>query len=92
MEKTVREMAAILRELILELGDLKERVAALEKGFMKEEAVNTPVEISYPMLLEGESYANIGRIYNEGFHVCPEAYGQPRSEECLFCIAFLEKE
>ena len=32
MEKTVREMAAILRELILELGDLKERVAALEKG------------------------------------------------------------
>lgn len=92
MEKTVREMAGILRELILELGDLKERVAALEKALIKEEALTVPVQISYPMLLEGESYANIGRIYNEGFHVCTEAYGQPRTEECLFCIAFLEKE
>lgn len=92
MERTVREMATILRELILELGDLKERIAALEKELMREEPLPAPVNISYPMLLEGESYANIGRIYNEGFHVCPEAYGQPRSEECLFCIAFLEKE
>jgi regulator of replication initiation timing len=85
-------MAGILRELILELGDLKEKVAALEKAVMKEEALTAPVEIHYPILLEGESYANIGRIYNEGYHVCPEAYGQPRSGECLFCIAFLEKE
>ncbi len=92
MEKTVREMAVILRELILELGDLKEKVRVLEKSIMKEEAWTGSTDISYPMLLEGESYANIGRIYNEGFHVCPEAYGQPRSEECLFCLAFLEKE
>ncbi len=89
MEKTVREIAAIVRELILEVGDLKERLASLENRLITEEP---RPQISCPLLLEGESYGNLGRIYNEGFHVCPDAYGQPRDGDCLFCIAFLEKE
>ncbi len=89
MEKTVREIAAILRELILEVGDLKERMASLENRLIKEEP---PAQIACPLLLEGESYGNLGRIYNEGYHVCPDAYGQARDGDCLFCIAFLEKE
>ncbi len=92
MEKTVREIAAIVRELILEVGDLKARLDLLEKAVWPEETSGSLTGTAYPLLLEGESYGNIGRIYNEGFHVCPEAYGQPRSGECLFCIAFLEKE
>lgn len=89
MEKTVREIAVIVRELILEVGDLKERMASLEDRLINEEP---RTQISCPLLLEGESYGNLGRIYNEGFHVCPDAYGQPRVGDCLFCIAFLEKE
>ncbi|KUG04966.1 dna replication initiation control protein yaba [hydrocarbon metagenome] len=64
-------------------------MASLENRIMKEEP---PVRLACSLLLEGESYGNLGRIYNEGFHVCPDAYGQPRDGDCLFCIAFLEKE
>lgn len=31
MEKTVRELKMLLREMIIELGELKERVAHLEE-------------------------------------------------------------
>lgn len=47
---------------------------------------------AYSMSLEGESYENLGKLYKEGFHVCPMAFGQAREEECLFCVAFMEKE
>jgi len=89
MEKTLQEVAIIVRELIIEVGDLKERITNLEKE-MNHEEIERPV--SWPLLIEGESYENIGRIYKEGFHICPEAYGQQRKEECLFCIAFLERK
>ena len=36
------------------------------------------------MSLEGESYENLGKLYKEGYHVCPMAYGQFRRGECLF--------
>jgi regulator of replication initiation timing len=88
MERTIRELAAIVRELILEVGDMKERINALESKIIKEDERQIP----YPLLLQGESYENLGRIYQQGFHVCPEAYGQPRQADCLFCIAFLQKE
>jgi len=91
MEKTVQELKELIRELILELGDLKERVNRLEKGV-------TP-DIPYQersrdeiMKLQGEGYDQLGRIYNEGYHVCPVAYGERRSDGCLFCIAFMHKE
>lgn len=88
MERTLKEIAAIVRELILEVGDMKERINALENQIGNEDEGQVP----YPLLLQGESYENLGRIYQNGFHVCPEAYGQPRQADCLFCIAFLQKE
>lgn len=91
MEKTIQELQNLIRDLILELGDLKDRVARLENetsftGAAKETALTDAVR------LQGESYANLGRIYAEGFHICPVAYGEPRQDGCLFCIAFMGKE
>lgn len=91
MEKTVQELKMIIRELILELGELKERVAYLEKDFIKDKEPIEP-SISYSRKIEGEAYDNLGRLYNEGYHVCPMAFGQVRNGECLFCVAFMEKE
>jgi len=91
MEKTVQELKVLIRELILEIGDLKERVRCLEKETSPE-----PQRIDRPkdeiIKLQGEGYEQLGRIYKEGYHVCPVAYGEPRRDGCLFCIAFMEKE
>lgn len=92
MEKTVQELKIIIRELILEVGDLKERITNLEKSMVKPDDTEVIVKIPDSMSLEGESYENLGKLYNEGFHVCPMAYGQIRRGECLFCVAFMEKE
>jgi len=91
MEKTVQELKVLIQELILEIGDLKERVRWLEKEASPEpQRINrTKDEI---IKLQGEGYEQLGRIYNEGYHVCPVAYGEPRRDGCLFCIAFMEKE
>lgn len=90
MEKTVQELKVLIRELILELGDLKERVAGLEKAMYS--PVQAPVDKADSLKLQGEGYDQLGRIYAEGYHVCPVAYGEARWDECLFCIAFMEKE
>jgi regulator of replication initiation timing len=79
----------ILRELMLEVGELKERVSKLERDCAQEVEPPSPV---YCLELEGESYDNLGRIYRQGYHICPAAFGQLRSGECLFCIAFMDRE
>jgi len=42
--------------------------------------------------LQGEGYERLGQLYNDGFHVCPSSFGDGRQEECLFCLAFMQKE
>lgn len=36
-------------------------------------------------------YANLQRLYDENFHVCPHSFGQRRWGGCLFCVALLER-
>jgi len=91
MEKTVQELKVLIKELILELSDLKVRVDQLEKE-VGPQPVYRPLNKADSLKLLGEGYDQIGRIYTEGFHICPVAYGEPRRDECLFCIAFMQKE
>ncbi|MGI5881124.1 MAG: initiation control protein YabA [Syntrophomonadaceae bacterium] len=90
MEKTVQELKQLIREMMLEIGELKERIIYLEREVARRE--KPPAAVGRDkILIQGESYDGIGRMYNEGYHVCPFEYGQPREEDCLFCIALMEK-
>ncbi|MDD4171584.1 MAG: initiation control protein YabA [Syntrophomonas sp.] len=91
MEKTVQELKSLIRDLILELGDLKERVTRLEEEGAPEPLVMSRSKADI-IKMQGEGYEQLGRIYKEGYHVCPVAYGEPRRDGCLFCIAFMNKE
>ena len=80
----------MIRDLVIEVGDLKERIGRLEqimdaRPFRQEQNQDH-------IQLELEQYDNLGRIYQEGYHVCNMAYGMQREGECLFCNAFIHKE
>lgn len=92
MEKTVQELKTILRELIIEVGEMKEKLAVLEREWQEKGQEKEARTKTGNFQLEGESYENLGRLYSQGYHVCPMAYGQLRHEDCLFCMAFMEKE
>lgn len=92
MEKAIRELKMIMRELILEVGQLKERVTYLERAAAPEQSAAVEPELPSWSDIEVEGYANLGKVYKEGYHICPAAFGQRRYEECLFCLAFMEKE
>ncbi len=90
MDETAREVREILRALLTEVAELKERVMELERHL---NIAPAPPPRPAPFVLGAESYENMGRLYTEGYHICPVAFGQVRDEgECLFCVNILESK
>ena len=89
-EKAVQEIKIILRELILEIAELKNKVSALERE-LYELPPDPENKLKY-IELQAENYDHIGKIYLDGYHICWPSFGQGREEECLFCIALLGKD
>lgn len=88
MDEVAQEVKMILRELLNEVAELKERVMGLERHL---DIAPLPPPRPVPFLLGAESYENMGRLYAEGYHICPVAFGEVRDEgECLFCVNILE--
>ncbi len=92
MERTLQELKTIIRDLIIEVGELRERIDRLERKQAYNETITAPLVIQKPRVIEGEGYENLGRIYQEGYHICHHAFGLAREGGCLFCLALMEKE
>jgi len=93
-EKKLLELTRIIHEMVLEVGELKERVALLE-GHLQEACPPQPeveVDEAIKRQLQGENYENLGHLYHSGYHVCPEFFGQVLDGDCLFCVALMEKK
>lgn len=90
--KTVQELKVLIRELILEIGDLKERVTFLENRQTVQPVAEERMDPADIIKIQGEGYDRLGQLYNDGFHVCPSNFGDRRQGECLFCLGFMQKE
>ena len=38
---------------------------------------------------QGSGFDALSGLYDDGFHICPDQFGKPREEDCLFCLNFL---
>ncbi|MGE5379767.1 MAG: initiation control protein YabA [Methylocystaceae bacterium] len=94
MERELNELKQLMKDLLYELSDVKERVLALETLIGGEKDVTMPTLTHRAFEVSAEGYANLGRLYRQGYHICPHAYGHLRvdDDECLFCVAMLEKK
>lgn len=76
-------------ELYKENEDLQKENENLKKLlFAKKEQVENkedgdPEEV-------GAGYANLARLYEEGFHICHLNFAEKRHGDCLFCQKILE--
>ncbi len=95
-ENKLLELTRVLNELIYEVAELKDRVARLE-GKLWEQTVQPPqqaaeVDESVQRKIMAENYESLGALYQAGYHVCPEFFGQALNDECLFCVALMSRQ
>lgn len=88
VEARIRELESDLQKIKDQIQNLMEENAALREQLAVvygQEGKNKPEENP------GGAFENLKNLYERGFHVCNLYFGHLHQEECLFCLAFLER-
>lgn len=86
LTQALRELEEKVAEILAEVQTLRRHVNQLEE---RNEILRAKL---YAQKAFGGGFDNLARLYAEGFHVCPMHFARPRTEDCLFCLGFLNKE
>lgn len=90
MQERIGEFYEQLGALKLAMQDLIEdnQRLSLENANLRERA-RLYVEGQQPVVGEAAKY--LGKIYEDGFHICNVNYGSLRKGDCLFCLQNLQR-
>ena len=85
LKRELRQLEVDLSAMIARLQELQERVDAMEEQNSRLlERVNGDE-------LQSEGEAELQKLYDEGYHICPTHFAKSRQgEECLLCLAFMK--
>ena len=74
-QTSVMELERRCEEFARRIADLEKENELLQQRLMENE--------------QGSGFDALSGLYDDGFHICPDQFGKPREEDCLFCLNFL---
>ena len=74
-QTSVMELERRGEEFARRIADLEKENALLQQRLLENE--------------QGSGFDDLSGLYDDGFHICPDQFGKPREEDCLFCLNFL---
>lgn len=85
---TLAELDAMKKQI---QGVFEENARLRIENSQLTEQSGTPAEVGLGEKVLNQGKEHLEAIYNEGFHVCNDFYGQHResNEDCFFCLGLL---
>lgn len=90
LSEQILTLEATLSQFTAEFQQLAEQVQKLEEENERLRQQLSPEELSTAKGLGGGQEA-LGKLYDEGYHICPANYGREHQGGCIFCQEVLSR-